>query len=75
MQIKHMQQNVVPYTNLQMFAHMDTKLKTNITKLESTIMEMKQTKYMRVLQDYRMDNAYTQAKSETRNLVPRLILK
>lgn len=58
----------------QAFILMDNKLIANLAKLETTIMEIKQFKYARDLQDYKM-TMYTWSKGENKNFTPKSILK
>lgn len=57
-EIKQIQTDLVAYSYLKAFADLDSKIKVNINKLENIIMETKQTKFMRDLQDYKTNNIY-----------------
>lgn len=72
-EIKQVQADVVAYTHLKAFSDLDSRIKSIINKLESFIMETKQTKLMRDLQDYKRNNVYSwfkRGKTEHILLVP-----
>lgn len=73
-EIKTLQGEIVPLAECVTFKEMDTKIKNNIAKLETTIAEIKKSKYMRDLQDYKSDTVYTWFKRDRIN-TPRSILK
>lgn len=74
-EIKQLQIDVAAYTHLKAFKDLDLKIKTNITKMESLIMETKQTKLMRDLQDYKSKSVYSWFKKEKKMYTPHFILK
>lgn len=73
-EIKILQAEVTPFAHYEAFLQMDTKLKENIANMETTIMEIKKSKYMRDLQDYKSNAVYTWYKKERAN-TPHSIFK
>lgn len=74
-EIKLVQDNVATYAGSQNFTQMDNKLKANLANLETNIMDIKQSKYTRDVQDYKMNVVYTWSKSDIKNVTPKFILK
>lgn len=66
-EIKEVQQSVSPYANLAMFVQMDNDLKANTSKLEAMILETKQSKCLRGMQDYKLNCVYSWAKPENKS--------
>lgn len=71
--ITTLQDTIKNYSTLESFISLDQHMKDNLNKLEKSITDIKQSKFMRDLQDYKTDNVYMWGKQTIHT--PRSILR
>lgn len=74
-EIESAQAAVTVYSQLEVFNTLDTRIKENLNKLEKSITEIKQKKFLRDIQDYKSDTVYNWNRSSFGPRTPSSILK
>lgn len=73
-EIESAQSSKAVHSQLEIFNTLDARIKDNLCKLEKSITEIKQTKFLRDIQDYKSDMVYKWKKDPADLYTPRSIL-
>lgn len=74
--IKELQAHVSAYKGLETFHQLDNRIKANLNKLEASIMETKQSKFLWDMQDYKSETVYMWPRmNNNKGSTPRSILR
>lgn len=74
-EIESAQAAVAVHSQLEAFNTLDTRIKENLSKLEKSITEIKQRKFLRDIQDYKSDSVYNWKRNFAGRRTPKSILK